>query len=56
MMNAELFSKKISTIIIPNVYREDYLSAPYPKVLSFLQRSNWFSEPSDAKIVEDELI
>jgi len=27
MMNAELFSKGLSTIIIPTVYREDYLSA-----------------------------
>lgn len=27
MMNAELVSKKLSTLIIPTVYREDYLSA-----------------------------
>lgn len=27
MMNAELFSQNLSTIIIPNVYRDDYLGA-----------------------------
>lgn len=27
MMNAELFSQGLSTIIIPNVYRDDYISA-----------------------------
>jgi Fic family protein len=36
MMNAELYSENLSTIIIPNVYRAEYLGA----LKSLTQRSN----------------
>lgn len=81
MMNAELVAEKLTTVIIPAVYREDYLSAlralsrrdrpdplirmliraqkfsnlefaPYKKTLTSLEEQNWFSEPSEAKLID----